>query len=401
MFSSKYWLIPDNQALSWLDSDFSSIEKVSPYFRLNLIEYFNVLIDDFNLSSTDETKTLLKRLQDAINSQSPSMSMIELLNYVKQLFTQQELQQIDSLTNNLFSTFESHSNQAEEFLLYCKHGNVSPKDLYRFIKGRSGCYEEAEPITLNVRGLYNILHFFHEEFSKGFFEIIKLTEVPAIKLHSPWKYSFSDEQQKQLTEQVTEDMIKLRQETSIDALMTSEQKKTERTDEKINKAGAPATLENQNQQSYQQEKISSPPQGQESRSKIFLNITYPFGKNGPGRSHMAPATYDGKFKNFKGDTLKRKILEQFKDEIEQCSSVKQLNSVIKSITTSEEFEVLKTPQRITSAILGLKTTAIESLEVMLNDAVTQIMQKNKFNNLQDEDLISLDEEVGNFAAKKR
>lgn len=37
-FPERYWKIPQRQALSWLDTDFSSIEKVAPYFRHNLIE---------------------------------------------------------------------------------------------------------------------------------------------------------------------------------------------------------------------------------------------------------------------------------------------------------------------------------------------------------------------------
>lgn len=387
----------DQQALSWLDNNFNTIEKVAPYFRLNLIEYFNVVIENYAYNSTTSTETrkLLNRFQDAINSHSPSTTMIELLNHVKPLFTEQEIALINGSANNLFSTFENHANQAEEFLLYCKHGNVKPEHLYGFIKGRSAYYYNKESLQEGLTHPYNILHFFHDEFSKGFFEIIKLREVPMIDYRTPWKYSFSGEEQKQLTEHVENDMKRLRSEEPTVSVLQSEQKETPQTPQKqqaVTQEPGPASLKQESLSNNPQEKAPKAPHAKQVQAKISLMNTYPYGKKGPGRSHMAPVHYNGVYKNYKGDALKRIILDDFKKKIEHCSTIKDLNSLIKVIVASDEFEVLKTPQRMTSAILGLKTSAIEAFEGMLNDAVTQIKEKNNTKKLQDEALISLEDD---------
>lgn len=136
--------------------------------------------------------------------------MIELLNHVKPLFCEQEIEKINRSTDSLFTVFENHAYQTEEFLLYCKHGNINPKDLHGFIKGRNAYYWDGQPIQEAIKEPFNTLRFFHEEFPKGFFEILKLPEVLILFRLSPWKYSFSDEEQKKLTKQVETDMLQLR-----------------------------------------------------------------------------------------------------------------------------------------------------------------------------------------------
>ncbi|KTD32643.1 putative teichoic acid biosynthesis protein [Legionella moravica] len=417
----------DEQALSWLDNNFNTIEKLTPYFRLNLIEYFNLLTEHYanNSNLAVETKQLLTQFKNAINSQSPPPNMIELLHHVKSLFNEDQIAQINSSTDNLFSEFENHANQAEEFLLYCKHGNVDPKDLYRFIKGRSSYYTPLETLQEAFAHPYNILHFFHEEFSKGFFEIIKLPPVGKIEYRRPWSCSFSAEQQKQLTELVETEMKQLRGDTPTvstlsephsikktdNAAVSTVQSATLEQENPLKKqqkapphephgqhsltaSPKPISMEKENQSNNQQKKTTSESSIKDSESKIRITNTYPYGKNGTGRSHLVPAKYKGKFSNYTGDALKRIILDDFKKKIEHCSTIKELNVFIKSILATEELEVLKTPQRMASAILGLKTSAIESLEDMLSDAATQIKEKNNTQKLQDEDLISLESDRG-------
>ncbi|RUR18064.1 hypothetical protein ELY21_08740 [Legionella sp. km535] len=413
IFPKTYWKTPDRQALSWLNNDFNSYEQVAPYFRVNLTEYFNVLITHYTYNSISDAQTrrLLHRFQDAINSKSPSNTMIELLNHVKPLFTEQEIALINNSTDNLFSKFEHHANQAEEFLLYCKYAHVSPKDLHAFIKARGDYYDDTDPMYDHP---LNIIKFFHEEFSQGFFGILNLPQTPLRNNYSTWTDSFTEEEQKQLTKQVEKDMMQLRGEKSSFSTQQNKEKSSDtikdaantaaqsaslkhenplKNQHKETKAPTPPNLEKENASNHDQKKTVSKHHIHQSELKISLMNTYPYGKNDSGRSHLVPAQYNGKFRKYTGDALKRKILDHFKDKIEQCSTIKELNALIKSIIVTEEFEVLKTPQRMTSAILGLKTSAIEALEDMVNDAVTQIKEKNNTQQLKDEDLISLEDDL--------
>lgn len=72
-------------------------------------------------------------------------------------------------------------------------------------------------------------------------------------------------------------------------------------------------------------------------------------------------------KNFKGDHLKSKILQEFKTQIEQTHSQKEFNTLKKQIENSPEYEVLKSGQGLFTSITGIPTTSQETLEQMFKE----------------------------------
>ncbi len=108
-----------------------------------------------------------------------------------------------------------------------------------------------------------------------------------------------------------------------------------------------------------------------------LQSTYPYGKSGT-RIHFC--TVEGKglekpyidkitAKPLRGDALKRAILDDFKKDLEKCTSEKELESCYTKFKGTPEYTVLETHQRPqTFKFEKSKTASIQALEKMCSDA---------------------------------
>lgn len=379
-FSNRYWTTPEKQAGSWLNKDFESLEKVAANYRYNVIEYFDLLIEEAS-AENNENQALLNRFKNEINANAPPITMFHLVERCKQVFSQEEIEQINRSTDNVFSSFENYSAQAEEFFLYCMHADLNAMDVYGFV---FKFLEEPSVIKSQINAL-------HQGISEGFFGFIKeyaSRGSPLYKSAFPkeienrkdpsYKIVLSERQEK-ITEQVQADLAKLRLEGQK-ALVN------ETANHTITNDMSSAALVDKSVQDTRLYKEHLKSAKQTEQTKNHINLTYLYGENGSDRYHLISVNHGG----YKGDVAKRKILELYKEEIEGCSSIRELNTMLEGMLTSKEFEILKTPQGVAASLLELKTSSVESLEDMLKEAITHIREKNTSNGIQDDELISLD-----------
>jgi len=73
------------------------------------------------------------------------------------------------------------------------------------------------------------------------------------------------------------------------------------------------------------------------------------------------------FKDWKGDHLKSEILESFRKDIENVTSLPELEAVKKQIKSSAEYKVLATGQGLFTKITGIQTTSQKTLEAMFKE----------------------------------
>jgi len=111
-----------------------------------------------------------------------------------------------------------------------------------------------------------------------------------------------------------------------------------------------------------------------------MSIENPYIYKDSERSHLFEASSENlseKFLNLKGDYLKDKILNIFKDKLEKMSSKEELDTLVKEFKSSDEFKTLEKGQRLATRILGLKTSSIEAFEEMVKAQETNIEKSTK------------------------
>lgn len=109
-----------------------------------------------------------------------------------------------------------------------------------------------------------------------------------------------------------------------------------------------------------------------------LKSTYTYGENGTSRMHFSTVESKGLEKSYinkrtnkplRGDALKRAILEDFRKELEKCTSERGLESCYSKFKDTPEYKILETHQRPqTFKFKESKTSAIQALERMCSDA---------------------------------
>lgn len=109
------------------------------------------------------------------------------------------------------------------------------------------------------------------------------------------------------------------------------------------------------------------------KSKITNKYKHTIQK-GIGRNHKGQEVNATKFKNmklkvqeFKGDLLKSKILEDFKDKIENVGSKQELQDLKTKIKGSDEYKILKTAEGTFTKITGIKTSSEKALNEMFKE----------------------------------
>ena len=132
---------------------------------------------------------------------------------------------------------------------------------------------------------------------------------------------------------------------------------------------------------------------------INVNNNYEYKTISPsdGRWHFYSATLDNvqfiktpsqaeflalkkNYQQFKGDSLKNKILENLKTKIEDTKSLIELEALKQEIEGSLEHEILKTGQGVFTQLFKIKTSSQTALESMFEQQEKSLSAlKNKFN----------------------
>ena len=86
-----------------------------------------------------------------------------------------------------------------------------------------------------------------------------------------------------------------------------------------------------------------------------------------------------KYKDDKGDYLKTKILEDFKQQIKKTSSTEALVALKKTLTSSYEYEVLKKGQGWFTQVTGIKTSSLIALDDMFKQQEKYLKDKQDDN----------------------
>lgn len=91
-----------------------------------------------------------------------------------------------------------------------------------------------------------------------------------------------------------------------------------------------------------------------------------------GRSHQFEVNVTEKFKSIKtqyhqlkGDHLKTKILDDFKDKILNINTIDELKEFKKNLQDMSEYQILKTGQGLFTQITKIKTSSVSALEDMI------------------------------------
>ena len=121
-------------------------------------------------------------------------------------------------------------------------------------------------------------------------------------------------------------------------------------------------------------------QHQQAQMNPEQSIKTPYIYKDSDRFHLFEASSENlseKFHNLKGDYLKDKILNVFKDKLEKTSSKEELDTLVKEFKSSDEFKTLEKGQGLTTRIFGLKTSSIEAFEEMVRAQETNIEKSTK------------------------
>ncbi|MBA3535909.1 MAG: hypothetical protein H0T84_04770 [Tatlockia sp.] len=168
IFPEQTWATPHQQASSWYNRDINTLDKFSQNLRLNIIEYFNLIIENNN-NLDSRNQSLLLRFKQAINREINSTPMTQLIKQVKTLFNDVEIKKLNEICDNVFENFEIYSQETERFLLYCKFDHVEISDLWDFFNKKADEYNDSLSYDRNIANKDNILYFFKNHFLKGFF----------------------------------------------------------------------------------------------------------------------------------------------------------------------------------------------------------------------------------------
>jgi hypothetical protein len=196
---------PETQALSWFDSNLNSYEKFGQNFRLNLIESFSLTIENMKIKDPD-IKLVIARLQKAIDEEIESMptlslSLLQMLEKIKEKFEDQELDKLNQVTNDLIKSFELSALKGEEFLLYCKLGHIQVEDLWKHFNDRI-FWDKIFAANYNDEPYKRTRDFFRSELFQDFFAFV-------LKLNpNEDKYSYSESIKKELCSKVESKMTK-------------------------------------------------------------------------------------------------------------------------------------------------------------------------------------------------
>lgn len=143
------------------------------------------------------------------------------------------------------------------------------------------------------------------------------------------------------------------------------------------------------QKSLPQQPEPAPPSMQQVQviKKYYQYATLKGGRS----SHASPANtknnpqLEQKYNTAQGDCLKTKILIKFKTIIDSCRSLPDLEDKKKAIMRSAEFDVIRTPQGLTSRLFGGKTSAHKAFDTMysekktlLREAIRESLPRNSF-----------------------
>jgi len=106
--------------------------------------------------------------------------------------------------------------------------------------------------------------------------------------------------------------------------------------------------------------------------KIVNKYEHQASNESEGRFHLFTASassvkgFKQDYQAMRGDHLKTKILEDFKRQIENISSPKELKTFKDNLENSPEFKVLNTGQGLFTKITGIKTSSVVALEDMIS-----------------------------------
>ncbi|WP_196398903.1 RhoGAP domain-containing protein [Legionella saoudiensis] len=82
------------------------------------------------------------------------------------------------------------------------------------------------------------------------------------------------------------------------------------------------------------------------------------------------------FQGLKGDLLKSKILLNFKEELEQATS-DNIEQIVKSIKSTQEYKVLEKSQGLVTLFFGLKTSSVKAFDEMVAERKNDLeLEKN-------------------------
>lgn len=360
---------PPKQALSWYDPNVGTkFDRVENNFRNNVKEYFH-LIADYSQNTEPEIKTLLTRFKNQLDSFPPSVPLTEVLKSMNNSFTKDDINNLNEHVDDLFTKFTAYASNTEDFLIKCKENGLKSTALSGLLKRFNECIpfdEEVVESDFESPTEGSFIHFITQIFPNGYDYIINFeyeSYLNISSLNNDNNFEKPEIKNPQNSSAVHSDNTPEQPEPIVDQTVNKDQ-------------GA----------------LTSDEPSQSEAVKLFtVHMDYPYGKHEPGRSHMQPVSYDGELSEYTGDVLKREILLKFKDRIEQCTSITDLNREIKDIMSTQEFQVIKTPQRMASIILGLKTSAMESLEHMVSEASTKIIKSNPDNPDNKTELIKFEE----------
>jgi mannosyltransferase OCH1-like enzyme len=256
LFPEQMWATPQRQSASWYDKDINTLDKFSQNLRLNIIEYFNLIIENNkNLEKTNQS--LLSGFKQAINCEKKSIPMTQLLKKVKTLFNDADLKQLNDINDNLFENFEIYCEETERFLLYCRFDKVEVRVLWDFFNKKADDYDDSISFQRNIANKDNILYFFKNQFLSGFFKTNSII--------NPFPFFYSKDAQQELSAQVEIEMNKLdaaglvESEPFIESPLKNEEKRL--ADIKL----ALSTAQNNYQLWYQEENNLRGPDGHFSR----------------------------------------------------------------------------------------------------------------------------------------
>lgn len=206
IFPQDRYSMPPEQALSWLDKTVT-YPQFKEHFRLNMIDYFNSLIESYPIQ--DEP---IRQFQSILNADCRPESLLHVLATLKNAFTEEEVSQLNQSTGNLFQHMENLAKDGERFLRYCELGAVKIDELWDYFQSRCACYKENLSFSENLSNHDGIHYFFRHQLSDlGFFEIMKLKKVQSADYPKPWCYAFSRSKKLELINQVEAEMEMLEQ----------------------------------------------------------------------------------------------------------------------------------------------------------------------------------------------
>lgn len=110
-----------------------------------------------------------------------------------------------------------------------------------------------------------------------------------------------------------------------------------------------------------------------SLAEVAQYYTHAVNPKESGRSHLyraSTATYTSlasnpEYSSLTGDSLKTKILENFKEQLEACSTKGALLSTVARLKETDEYQILSTGQGLFTRTLGIETSSVKAFNQMV------------------------------------